>query len=376
MGRVVHLTSVHIRYDTRIFLKECRSLARAGYEVTLVVADGKGDEVRDAVRIVDVGRSSSRFRRMLAATRRMLARAREIDADIYHLHDPELIPAGLALRRAGKRVVFDAHEDVPKQVLGKPYLRPWVRRVLARGLSIYERRSCAQLSGIIAATPFIRDKFLAFNPNTVDVNNYPMRDELEAARGNWANKGPYVTYIGSIARSRGIHEAVRALEHLETDTRLLLAGPFCEEETSAVVRKLNGWSRVDELGFVDRAGVKSVLSQARAGLVTLHPTVNYMESLPVKMFEYMAAGVPVIASDFPLWRGIIDNCKCGLCVDPLDPREIARAIDHIVTHPAEAEQMGRNGEKAVRERYNWSVEEQKLLAMYRQLLEPGADGPG
>jgi len=106
-----------------------------------------------------------------------------------------------------------------------------------------------------------------------------------------------------------------------------------------------------------------------AGLVTLHPIVNYIDALPVKMFEYMVAGIPVIASNFSLWREIIEGNKCGLCVDPLNPSEIAKAIDYIMTHPAEAQQMGKNGLRAVQEQYNWDIEEKKLLALYEQLLK-------
>ena len=81
----------------------------------------------------------------------------------------------------------------------------------------------------------------------------------------------------------------------------------------------------------------------------------------------MATGLPVIASDFPLWKQIIEENKCGLCVDPLDPKAIAEAIDYLVMHPAEAARMGRNGQMAVKTQYNWAVEEQKLLDLYKSL---------
>ena len=128
-----------------------------------------------------------------------------------------------------------------------------------------------------------------------------------------------------------------------------------------------GWEKTDHLGWLDRSGVEQVLQESVAGLVTLHPVINYVDALPVKMFEYMAAGVPVIASDFALWRQIIEGNQCGLCVDPLDPQAIAAAIDYLIANPTEAKQMGLNGQRSVRERFNWSIEEQKLLKLYQSL---------
>ena len=144
-----------------------------------------------------------------------------------------------------------------------------------------------------------------------------------------------------------------------------LGGEFSEPDVEVHVRSQTGWQWVDELGWLDRVGVKTVLDRSVAGLVTLHPVINYIDALPVKMFEYMAAGVPVIASHFPLWREIIEGNDCGLCIDPLDPAAIAKAIDYLVTHPQEAERMGRNGQRAVAEKYNWTLEEAKLLEFYQ-----------
>lgn len=129
------------------------------------------------------------------------------------------------------------------------------------------------------------------------------------------------------------------------------------------------WAVVNELGFVDRKGVRDVLGRSFAGLVTLHPVPNYLDALPVKMFEYMAAGIPVIASDFPLWREIIESSQCGVCVNPMKPEEIAQAVDRLVNNPAEARQLGENGRRAVLDRYNWAVEEKKLFQLYEYILK-------
>lgn len=365
--RVVHLTSAHPRDDIRVFLKECRSLAGRGHEVMLVVADGRGDELRDGVTIVDVGGSTGRLGRMLKVTSRVYRKARELEADIYHLHDPELLPIGLKLKRWGKKVVFDAHEDVPKQILGKHYLHPWVRRILSSAFARFERYACARFDGVVTATPYIRDKFLPINPRSVDVNNFPMIGELESVVP-WSDKADEVCYVGSIAQIRGIKELVRAMESTRTPALLNLVGGFAEAKIEAEVRSYAGWGKVNAIGVQGRLGVRDVLGRSVAGVVTLHPVSNYLDSLPIKMFEYMSAGIPVIASDFELWKSIVEESRCGLCVDPLDPAAIASAVDFFVSNRIEAEAMGRNGRMAVLSRYNWAHEEGKLIEFYDQLL--------
>jgi glycosyltransferase involved in cell wall biosynthesis len=338
----------------------------------LIVADDLGDEQKDGVKIVDVGRLPGRLNRMFKTTRRVFEKAVALDADLYHLHEPELIPIGLKLKRLGKKVVFDSHEDVPKQMLSKPYLGPVSQRVLAGAFSLFERYACGRLDGIVTATPFIRDKFLGINPRTLDVNNFPLIGELDATVP-WAEKREEVCYVGGIAAIRGIREVVRACGLLETNARLNLAGSFSEPVVEAEVKGYPGWARVNDHGFVDRAGVRNLLGRSLAGLVTFLPLPNHVDAQPNKMFEYMSSGVPVIASDFPLWRKIIRGNDCGLCVDPLEPKAIAGAIDHLVKNPDLARRMGENGRTAVLEKYNWSMEERKLLDFYERII---ADGRG
>ena len=363
---VAHLTSVHQRSDTRIFIKQCSSLTEK-YITYLVVADGKGNSKTNDVNIHDVGSFKSRKNRIINAPKAILKEALEINADLYHLHDPELIPIGLKLKKLGKTVIFDSHEDVPNQILSKYYLNPFIRRPISELMRRYEMFACSKLDAIIAATPFIEEKFLKINPNTVNVNNYPIVKEFASITHSSENSQK-VFYVGSITAVRGIEEIVDALNFTQSNASLLLGGSFADNKLEEKVKRMKSWRKVQYLGFINRQQIETCLSESIAGLVVLHPTPSFLESLPVKMFEYMSAGIPVIASDFPLWKTIINENNCGICVDPLNPKAIAETIDYFIQNPSIARQMGENGRKSVESKYNWDIEKTKLFNLYARLL--------
>lgn len=364
---VVHLTTVHSRGDTRIFLKECRSLAAKGHVVTLIVADGKGEEVSHGINVVDAGRPRGRIHRMTSIVSAALEQAIALDADFYHLHDPELLSIAGRLKRLGKTVVFDSHEDTQATIQSKPYLPLGCRAVVATLYKCYEAWICRRLDAVITATPFIRTKFLSINPTTVSVNNYPLMNELSGGIVERRIDKPRICYVGGISEVRGIREVVQAMAGVSRVTRLLLCGRFTGRDLRSRLEKLRGWEQVDYVGWLSREELRFALSHVVAGLVTFHPEPNHLNAQPNKMFEYMSAGIPVIASKFPLWQKIVEDNDCGVCVDPQDPEAIAEAISYLVGNSARAQEMGENGRKAVQDKYNWSVEEEKLLGLYEQL---------
>jgi len=364
--RVAHLTSVHVRHDTRIFWKQCRSLQAANYDVHLIVADGKGDEVYHNVKIHDVGKSRSFLDRVRNSVRRVADKACELKAQVYHLHDPELLQAASRLARAGGRVVFDSHEDFPVQLLGKAYLPGFTKKLASTVAAWYEHRTCRHLSAIVSATETIAGKFQKYHSRVVNVRNYPLLTEFEFQVSRPTNTEPLVTYVGDITRIRGVLEMVQALPHVP-GVRMNLAGRCPHRKFFAELESQPGWKQVNWLGFITRSEIESVFARSVAGLVTLHPTISYVDALPVKMFEYMAAGLPVIASNFPILRQIVETEDCGYCVDPLQPTEIADAIRALEHNPSLVQEMGQRGQQAVRLRYNWSLELPKLLELYREL---------
>jgi glycosyltransferase involved in cell wall biosynthesis len=364
--KVAHLTSVHPRYDSRIYHKMCKSLDIAQHKVEMIVADGKNTEICGNIIIHDIGKPHSRLSRLVITTAKVYRKAKLINADIYHLHDPELIFIGLLLKSSGCRVIFDSHEDVSSQILSKNYLYAPIKFILSRMYAMLEHKMCKYFDGVVAATPFIRDKFVANNITAININNFPLISELVPVHEH-KDKQLEVCYIGGITIQRGIVEICKAMNIVEGGVMLNLCGAFESRNCEESIKQTKGWSKVQFHGYVDREGVRNILSRSIAGLVTLHPTINYRDALPIKMFEYMSAGVPVIASDFPLWREIVAGCNCGLLVDPRNPNAIAAAINFLISNPIIAKELGANGRRAVEERYNWALEESKLLNFYSDI---------
>jgi glycosyltransferase involved in cell wall biosynthesis len=360
------MTSAHPADDIRIFHKECVSLAKAGLEVFLVATNTE-DQKKDGVNIIAVDiPKKGRWTRMLFTSKAVYNKALQLNADIYHFHDPELLRFALKLKKKGKIVIYDAHEDVPKQILDKYWIPGFARKLVAKFFMKYEMYISRRISGVVSVTEIICNRFNTVNSNVEMIANYPLLEEAKTLDNLFEYKqSEQICYVGALFEKRGVKELVESMEYC--NARLVLAGTFSPPEFEAEVQALEGWRKVNYLGQINRNEILNVLKSSHVGIVTLHPTSSYQEALPIKMFEYMAAGIPVIASDFPLWRTILENENCGICVDPLNPREIGEAIEYLLVHSEMAAEMGANGKKAFQNKYNWEQEEMKLINFYKRL---------
>lgn len=366
--KVVHLTSVHPPLDVRIFYKECMTLASEGYEVVLV-APGDESSVVNGVRIHHVPKAKTWFDRLTRTGWAVYRAAIAEGADLYHFHDPQLIPVGVLLRLRGRTVIYDAHEDFPRQVVNRPWMHSSLRWLVTRLAEVFEWAATPFFDGVVAATPTIARRFPS--RKTVTVQNFPIPGELVGGKEvPYSARSAVIAYVGGLAETRGIREMVKAISLVSPSlsAKLVLAGRFSPPRLREDVQHLEGWERVEYLGWVGRDQIARLLGTARVGLAVLHPMPNYVEAYPIKLFEYMAAGLPVVASDFPLWRKIVTNARCGILVDPLRAQDIADALTWLLEHPKSAEEMGKRGQEAVRATYNWETEGRKLAGLYRALL--------
>ena len=367
MKRVCHMTSAHPPGDIRIFRKECVSLARAGYEVFLVQRGESGED--SGVRLVGVGEpSGGRLTRMTSFAGRIYQAALALDADLYHIHDPELLPYGLRLKKQGKRVLFDSHESTAEAILEKTWLPGPLRRGAHLWYSRYEVSVCRRLDAVISVSPHIVDYFSRINPRTVQVANYPVlrRDVPQPDLSQ-----PRAIFAGNVT-PQWMHETVLQALGSVPAYRYTLCGP-CSPGYLARLGELPGWDRTDYLGRIPQDEVFARMARSSVGLALLRPGRNTDGRRGTmgntKLFEEMMAGLPVICTDFALWRELVEHWQCGICVDPEDPEALAAALRRLAEHPEEARRMGENGRRAVEEAFNWEGEERKLLALYEDILK-------
>jgi glycosyltransferase involved in cell wall biosynthesis len=371
MAKICILSSVHDPFDTRVFQKQARTMVAAGHDVTFVVPFEQ-DVDRDGVHICAVRRPKGRLERMLRVPFSLWREARRLDADVYHFHDPELVFLGLLLRLSGRRVIYDVHENVPLDILGKTYLPKLLTRPLAAMVNMVEKNLARHFTLVVLAREDIADAF-APHPRLLLVRNFPARSFFASApqaRPQDRAQGFSVVYSGGLVADRGVREMISALDLVrpELNVSMDIYGRFWPEEFERSSRALPAFRHVRYHGWLPYSELPQRLAAGQAGIVCFLPEPNNVNSGPTKLFEYMALGLPVIASHFPMWREVVEGNQCGLCVDPADPHAIATAIEWLADHPAEAAAMGERGRAAVMATYNWETEGERLMQEYDRLL--------
>lgn len=369
--KVCHITSVHSRYDNRILEKECKSLARNGYNVSLVVNDSQENEINDNVKIISTKHEyKNRIERLFTSRKHLYKKAIEIDADIYHFHDPELLPLGNKLKRMGKKVIFDAHENYTLQIKEKGYIPKIFRHLISKLYHFYETYSSRKIDAVIFPCTFNGiNPFENRAKRTTFINNVPILSELYDKFDSDAPKGNgTICYVGSLTYSRGITHLIKASN--KADAKLILGGCFSPAEYSKEVEVMDEYSSVDFRGYVNRNEVVDIYKMSSIGASNILNIGQYnkTDNFATKVYEYMSMGLPVIVSDYQYARKVLKEYEFGIAVDPENVDEIAQAINYLLCNPEVSEKMGQEGRRAVKERFNWSIEEEKLLALYDCLI--------
>ncbi|MBY0501218.1 MAG: glycosyltransferase family 4 protein [Alphaproteobacteria bacterium] len=364
---IAHISTVHPPFDTRIFHKECKSLAKDGFDVKLIITHPQ-EEIVDNIHIIPLPLYKGRIRRIVCKPFQAFSKALKTKADIFHFHDPELIPVGLLLKLCGKKVIYDVHEDLPAQIKSKHWIPPFLRSGISYVSHCIESIGAKFFDGIICTTPHITNIFLKKNPNTINVNNYPLLDEILKTDPSMSlnkKEEKAICYTGAITELRGIYSILDAIEG--TNIKLYLAGNASPGHLLTSLQQHKGWKNVTFFGHVNREKLYSILEKSHIGILLFHPAPNHLNCIPNKLFEYMGAGLPIIASDFPFWRELTKDLDNMLFVNPFDPKMIRDSIEDLLSDKEKWHTKGLKGLQAVKEKYNWEIEETKLITFYNKL---------
>lgn len=334
-------------------------------DVWLLNARGVRAEV-DGVHILPFDAARSRWRRLTISAWKGLRAARALDADLYHLHDPELLPVGLALKLSGRRVVYDCHENFVEKAKARRWIPHPLRGFYAGMYEWLVRRILPRLDGLVAATAGIAARLPA--RRSLVLRNLPDLDAVRAGISGSERQAGLVIYTGGLTPNRGIEQVIPALvNHCSANWKLVIVGNTDEQVRGRLQPYLED-ARIDFRGRVAYAEVLRLMGAAAVGIVCNQARFDYQNALPNKLFEYMAAGLPVVCSDFPQWRGLVETHRCGVLCDSSDPASIGKAIESVLVDPDGARLMGRRGQVAIEESLLLEPEVRRLRELYEEIL--------
>lgn len=370
-------SSHHDTTDSRVVEREAVSLEEAGFDVTYYTPF-LGDCPVDVVSYA--GATSGilptvRDRMRWAATLAWILL--DTDYDVYHFHDVELLPIGVILGLLTDAVViYDVHENVEDVLAHKPLFPRPVRPFVASAVSLLERTLARFVDGIVAASPDIAERFEGYEEVTT-VTNYPRRtwaEETDLDEGGATADGEVrFVYCGLLSAERGILTLIDAIDRVpgEYDVSLSLGGKYASPEIEErIERRAAESDRVELVGWQPTlADVIDLFRESDVGLLCFHPDPNKTNAVhrSNKLFQYMAAGLPIVVSDVGDWRRLVEEVGCGVAVDPEDPDAIATAMARLASDPDRRFRFGRNGHEAALARFNWDAQCEELLGVYERL---------
>jgi glycosyltransferase involved in cell wall biosynthesis len=359
--KVCHISTVHPAFDVRIFHKECVSLAKADYDVSLVVTHNK-KEIVQGVSIIPLPKSKGRLHRIFIKSLLAFYKALKTRSKIIHFHDPELIGLGILFKILGKKVIYDSHENVSSQIENKAWLgNKLIRLIVKKTYRIFEKKGVLFFDSVISVTPEIV-KFLSQKKGTL-VRNYPIISLINSSQKEIKHNVPILIYVGGLTKIRGIKEICDAVRIIKKDIELHLVGAWESESYQKECMYNN--HRVKYFGVKPLKEVYSLIHKADVGFVTLYPEKNYLNSFPIKAFEYMACEIPMIMSNFPYWEKTFEGC--AKFVNPLSIKEITDAINYLIENKSEAKTLGKKGKIMIESQFSWKSESEKLIALYKSL---------
>lgn len=364
--KVCHVTSAHNRYDGRIFKKECTSLAQK-YDVTLLCCDSEKNEIKNNVKIVSINKKFKNvLERMFLSKNYLKRKAIELDADIYQIHDPELISLAKYLKKKGKKIIFDSHEDYPALFLERQWIPGLFRKILKRIYEIKEKNLLIKADYILCASEAIKRRILKFNKNIELIPNFPILDEVQ--KENNETKCLNICFAGGMGSDWNHDIVVKAIQDL--NVKYIVAGS-CTQEYKRQLQDLDINNKVVFLGKISYEEVKKLYlkSDIGIGLCSYRPNVNYKEgSIGItKIFEYMMFGLPTIFTNFDVFEEINSKNQFGILVDPKNVEEVKNAIKTLINSKAMRNLYSKNARELVEKKYNWSETEKKLLDVYDYL---------
>ncbi len=370
MIKICHMTSTHGQKDVRIFQKECVSLVKEGYEVYLI-AQGENCTEK-GVHIIGFGRKpSQRWRRMIFSSWKTYRLAKKLDADIYHVHDPELLPYGYLLKKSGKTVIFDSHENLFILMQEKKYIPFLMRKFIERIFVRFLKKVCKKLDAIITVDPLIGEKYQEINERTIVIANFPILEEKERDSSVSETEKSGIAFAGGVDQQWNHKAVIEALEIIQEKIEYKVCGN-ADQSYLEELKTLPKWGQVDYRGVVPHSEALSILHNSMIGVALCNYSGNTNQEIGTlgntKLFEIMMTGIPVICTGFEIWEDIVKKYSCGICIkNPQDSRAIADAVQYFLDNQEEAKRMGRQGRKAIMEKYHWGIEERKLVKLYEVL---------